>query len=139
MRLYVLTVMLAVVATSTSTLASPRPRTTTHVGSIRLAHGAFNAVTAVGAACDPTSPLNGIDGVWYKIPRGATRVTFTPSALLDADLLFRTGTCQGITDGGVLNGQGYGRRVSGPVPKNASFVLVNGWLGTGAFTVTFVG
>ena len=50
-RLCVLVVMLAVVGTSTSALASPR-RTTTYNGSIRLAHGPYNALTATGAACD---------------------------------------------------------------------------------------
>ncbi len=137
-RLGALAVMFAVVATSAPALAAPRPpRTTSYTGTIRLAHVAYNAVTAVGAACDTKSALNGVDGVWYAIPRGSTRVTFAPSAFLDADLQFRTATCQSITDGGFLNAQGFGHLVAGPVPKSASFILANGWMGTGAFTITF--
>jgi hypothetical protein len=137
MRLSVLALMLAVVAaTSASALAATGTRTTTYKGSILLAHGAFNAVTATGAACHPKSRLNGIDGVWYKIPQGATRVTFAPSARLDADLLFRTAACQGMPYDD-LPAHNWGQVVSGPVPKGASFILVNGWLGSGTFTIKF--
>ncbi|GAC1321672.1 MAG: hypothetical protein NVSMB12_21950 [Acidimicrobiales bacterium] len=119
------------------------PAETTYTGWIKLAHGAFNAVTEVGAPCDPTSPLNGLDGVWYKLPRGSTHVTLTPSAILDADVVFRAGPggrlgCHGVPgEGGFLPGRGYGHAVSGSVPSEATFLLVNGFLGTGAFSIRF--
>lgn len=137
--LVALVLTLATVATSTSAFAVTRTRTVTYTGSILLAHGPYNAVTATGAPCDPKSPVNGVDGVWYKVPPGATRVRFAPSALLDSDLLFRTAACRSIIGGGFLGGQGYGHVVSGAVPKGASFVLVNGWLGTGSFILKLSG
>lgn len=141
------TLTLALVAIAPAAMADPGTHTITRTGRIKLAHGPYNAITALGAACNPTSPLNGLDGVWYQIPSGATEVTLAPNYLLDADLLFRSARKGSIANnvvgdgclgtGDDIIGDGYGHVVSGPIPAGASYVLVNGWLGAGCFTITF--
>ena len=151
----ILTILsLALFAIAPAAMADPETDTITRTGEITLAHGAHNVITATAAPCDPTSPLTGLDGVWYRIPQGATQVTLDPNYLLDADLLFYKfapgasstaisalnnswvgGSCVGA--GSPLFDRGYGYSVFGPIPPEATYVLVNGWLGTGCFNITF--
>ena len=153
----ILTILtLAPLALAPAAMADSGTHKTTRTGDIRLAHGPFNMITAMAAPCDPTSPLNGLDGVWYQIPNGATHVTLAPNRSLDADLLFWKftpgssptvssaqnndwigGRCRSAGPGANIFGDGYGQSMSGPIPAGASYVLVNGWLGWGRFSITF--
>jgi hypothetical protein len=145
--------MLLAVVAATPALASNHAKVVTYRGSILVAH-VEPLVTWQGAACDPRSPLNGIDGVWFKVPPGATgSVTLTPGDALDAQVLpyalVRGGATGpsaldnsldcGRTDtyGSVPMQSGFGQPVSGQLPAGTEFVLINGFYGTGAFTLQF--
>jgi hypothetical protein len=149
-RLCVLAVLVSTVATTApAALANPHRREVSYAGSIRVAHPLF-PISMFGAACNPTSPLNGIDGVWFRIPRGYRHVTMSPSELLEADVFFfaaKPAVVRTYTDGflpdpckqpdEMLPGTHLGDVLSGSVPAQASYVYVNGYLYTGSLTVTF--
>jgi hypothetical protein len=148
--------MLAAVTTAPAALAGTHTGGRTYLGWIKAAHPGL-PVTLLGAPCHPRSPLNGVDGVWYQVPRGATHVRMTPARTLDASVLFYTvypgGTPAVVSaDGGLgggcrfvsgifgrhgIYGNGFGGVASGSVPAGASFVIVNGYMGTGTFTLMF--
>ena len=102
-----------------------------HLGTVFL-----GGVTESLASCDPSSPLNGLDGVWVDI-RGYVGHPFllTTDPTLDGDLWFYTDACLWIH---LATGAhfGLGEPEHGRVPDRSAYLIVDGGLGTGAFRLT---
>jgi hypothetical protein len=138
-------VALALFATTPTAQARPHGRTVTKSGTILVGHtGVPVSVLSTGpryfASCDTNSPVNGVDGVWFKVDKGLTRATLRPVSTLAAYLLFYDNTCAftGVAPGAYSGIYPVpGAVVSGPVPAGTAFVFVLGDWGTGKFTLRF--
>lgn len=115
---------------------------TTFSGTITAGHPATGVgvgVTELGAACDTEADLNGVDGHWFDVAAydGWTFV-LTMDATLDADVWFYDASCTPIDDGSGAKGI-IGVQETGKVPSNAAYAIVNGYAGTGSFTLKLTG
>lgn len=91
-----------------------------HAGT-RLGVGA----TELFAACDTSTPLQGLDGYWVLID-GATSVAVQPTAnavVSNFDVAFYDAECTYL-DGTDLDSGGQGQAESGPVPPTAWYLIV---------------
>ncbi|PSG98256.1 hypothetical protein BRD56_01290 [Thermoplasmatales archaeon SW_10_69_26] len=109
-------------------------------GEILLGQPGTNAgvgVTELGAACDTESELNGVDGQWYAID-GFDDHDFelTMDDTLDVDMYFYTTECEFIDDGFDGAEAFLGGTEDGTVPSEAAFAVVDGFAGTGDFTLS---
>jgi subtilisin family serine protease len=121
---------------ATVTVAAPVPPTV-FAGSILVGNpaSADAGVVQTAAACNPASPLNGLDGVWYNIAGAGSSFSLTMDATLDVDVYFHTASCARV--GGSIGAQGFlGATEAGTVPSGAAFAIVNGFAGTGTFVLT---
>lgn len=119
--------------------------TTTHPGSIAVGNPATaftGGVTEIGAACDTSSPLNGVDGVWVDITAhiGTHTATVVPTganaAVQDLDLWFYTASC-GFINVGVGAANGFGASESATIPGGTGFIIVDLFAGAAAtYTLT---
>lgn len=107
-----------------------------------------NPATAVGAGvtefvggCDPASPVQGIDGYWYDIAgKAGAPATLTMDPTLDVDAYFYDSACTYLdattSDGSPIMGAGFiGETEHATVPDGARYIVVNGFAGTGNFTL----
>ena len=108
-------------------------------GSIFIGH----PVTAVAGGIDENlGGCNGIadpgiDGQWFDLRNEApgSFAILDPDDSLDADAWFYTASC-GFIDDDVLARQFVGAAETGTVPAGAAYVVVDGYAGTGNFTLT---
>lgn len=91
----------------------------------------------LGAACDTDSDLNGVDGQWHNITGFAEHeFELTMDDTLDVDVFFYDADCSWI-NADSTGAEGFvGQTEDGTVPANAAFAVVNGWAGTGSYTLT---
>jgi len=103
-------------------------------------------VTEVGGACDPSSPLQGLDGMWFPIAGhdGWSATLDLPAAESDADVYFYDAECGSIDyDDMAQNFMALGidpfldNTEQGTVPAGAAFAVVIGYAGVNiSFTLT---
>lgn len=108
-------------------------------GTILVGHpatGVVGGVTENLAPCTTDDPLNGVDGVWVDLGdfQGHDAV-LTVDATLDGDLYFYDSGCGFLPEGTMAAGF-LGATEAGVVPVDAQYAIVDGFLGTGAFTLT---
>lgn len=95
-------------------------------------------VSEAAADCQPGSPANGVDGVWHRVDEFAGGTfTLTMESTLDADLYFYTLDCTSINDkrDGAEALMGFAE--TGDVPPDAGYAIVNGFVGSGSYTLKF--
>jgi hypothetical protein len=93
-------------------------------------------VTENLAPCTPADPINGVDGVWVDLlDFQGHDASMVVDATLDADVFFYTAACDYVA-GADLNAGFLGEPEAGTVPADAQYAVVNGFLGTGSFTLT---
>lgn len=131
-----ITIALAVVLGTL--LASPASAAFSGSGSILVGHpvtGFTGGVAEIAGRCDSQSELNGTDGVWFDIS-GNENLTavLTMSEELDADAWFYDANCRFIRDSSMAQ-LGIGETEVGIVPGGAAYVVVDGFLGSGTFTI----
>jgi hypothetical protein len=94
-------------------------------------------VTERGAACDTESGLNGVDGQWYAIDGfGDHDFELTMDDTLDVDLYFYTAGCDFVNADADGAEAFLGGTEDGTVPSEAAFAVVDGFAGTGGFTLS---
>lgn len=109
-------------------------------GSVLVGHPATFVAGGVsenlGCPAGGDARFDGIDGAWFAIPETTASIIIDPSATLDADGFFYTADCSFIEEV-TLAQAGLGSQERGNVPEGAAFVVVDGFVGTGSFTIDF--
>jgi hypothetical protein len=134
------TILIAAAVVAVAVPALGRADTQTYTGTITVGNPASAVTGGVAETidfCDPSGSTNGIDGKWFDIGASdATRnATLTTDPTLDGDVYFYDVGCQLIGDFDMAT-VGPGSPEAGVVPATAEFVVVDGFLGTGAFTLS---
>lgn len=108
-------------------------------GSILIGHPATAVAGGVdenlGGCVGIADP--GIDGQWFDLQHEApgSHAILDPDDALDADAWFYTASCEFINND-VLARQFVGVTEAGTMPSGAAYVVVDGYAGTGNFTLT---
>jgi hypothetical protein len=95
-------------------------------------------VTEIAGACDPSSPVQSVDGDWILLPDGADgqAITIVPDAASDMDGYFYDASCSLIRYFD-LAAKTSGRTETGIVPDAAKYVIVDQADGlNGTYTLT---
>lgn len=101
-------------------------------------------LTEILAACDPASPLNGVDGIWYDITGfgGHTAILTPGEDTTDVDAWFYTADCTFIDDDSMAQEfippfSETGGVEAAAVSFDAAFLVVDLFFGAGGtFTLT---
>lgn len=98
--------------------------------------GVIGGVTELAAPCDTGSDLNGFDGQWHDISGFSDHAfVLDPADTLDADVWFYNASCGFISNS--TGAQAFiGANENGTVPENATFAVVDGFVGTGSYKLS---
>lgn len=101
--------------------------------------GIVGGVTENVEGCSPGGATEGLDGVWFDIAGfgGGTGV-LTNADTLDGDVWFYTAGC-GFINNAAMAAKGLGETETGAIPEAAAYAVVDGFVGTGDFTLSLTG
>jgi hypothetical protein len=131
---------LVALSTALGTYSSAHAGTVIATGTILLPSpqsGFPGGFTEIGGRCDPSSPLQGLDGAWVVLPEGSSgmAITLTGSAGSDMDGYFYDAECALIPNFDLAK-RPAGRNEVAVVPSDAAFVVVDQFDGVnGTYTL----